>query len=225
MKTNKLLILFSACALTMATACNKDDTDSTDSGATDSGEADTDTDTDTSDDSDELTINGDFETGDTSGWTDFSAVNHGTFSATTAEVNGGDWSGNLVASVPSTGGPASFPVVKQANLGVGTVTPNSTVNVSFDLFGSMEGVGGVVFAEFFSELSDGGTSKSEMLTGGPLYPATPNDWTADWVSYSFTVTTGPDVSGGVTLQLKTDCGANSGCTVDAFFDNVSVTIP
>ena len=113
-------------------------------------------------------------------------------------------------------------MVKQANLGIGTVMPNSSVTVSFDLFGSLAGVGGVVIAEFFSELSGGGTSKSEMLSGGPLLPVAPNDWTAGWVSYSFTVTTGSDVSGGVTLQLKTDCGANPGCTTDVFFDNVSV---
>jgi cysteine-rich repeat protein len=173
----------------------------------------------------ELTINGDFETGDITGWTDFSAANNGTFAATMAQANGGAWSGNLVASVPGGGGPASFPVVKQANIGLGTVTPNSSITISFDLFGSLAGVGGVVFAEFFSELTGGGTSKAEILSGAPLLPNPPNDWTAGWVSYSFTTTTGPDVSGGVTLQLKTDCGANPGCTVDVFFDNVSVTVP
>lgn len=174
---------------------------------------------------DELTINGDFETGDISGWTDYSAANNGTFAATTQEANGGAWSGHLVSSVPAAGGSPSFPVVKQANLGIGTVTPNSSVTISFDLLGSLAGVGGVVFAEFFSELSGGGTSSSEMLGGGPLIPAASNDWTAGWVSYSFTTTTGADVSGGVTLQLKTDCGANPGCIVNAFFDNVSVTFP
>jgi len=45
------------------------------------------------------------------------------------------------------------------------------------------------------------------------------------VSYTFNTTTGPDVSGGVTLQLKTDCGANAGCTVDTYWDNVSITSP
>jgi hypothetical protein len=173
----------------------------------------------------ELTTNGDFETGDTSGWTSFAAENNGTFAATMAQANGGAWSGNLVASVPAGGGPASFPVVKQANIGIGTVAPNSPVTISFDLFGSLTGAGGVVFAEFFSELSGGGTSKAEILSGGPLFPVAPNDWTAGWVTYTFNTTTGPDVSGGVTLQLKTDCGANAGCTVDAYFDNVSVTAP
>ena len=163
----------------------------------------------------ELTVNGDFETGDTSGWEFF--PNNGTFAATMAQANGGLWSGNLVASVPAGGGPPSFPVIKQANIGVGTVQPNSSVDISFDLFGSVSGAGGVFFAEFFSELSGGGTSSSVILGGGPLFP------NGTWTTYTFTTPTGNDVSGGVTLQLKTDCGANAGCTVDAYIDNVSVT--
>jgi len=162
----------------------------------------------------ELTINGDFETGDTSGWEFF--PNDGTFAATMAQANGGLWSGNLVASVPAGGGPPSFPVIKQANIGTGTVQPNSSVDISFDLFGSVSGAGGVFFAEFFSELSGGGTSSSVILGGGPLFP------TGTWTTYTFTTPTGNDVSGGVTLQLKADCGANPGCTVDAYIDNVSV---
>ena len=171
----------------------------------------------------EYAINGDFETGDKTGWTEF--LNNGSFTVSGVNTNGGSWSGNLVASVPGGGGPPSFPVIKQANIGVGSVVPNGTVTVQFDLNGSLAGAGGVVFAEMFSEISGGGTSKSEIITGAPLFPVGPNDWTAGWVSYSFNLTLGPDVSGGVTLQLKTDCGANPGCTVDLFIDNVSVTVP
>jgi hypothetical protein len=101
---------------------------------------------------------------------------------------------------------------------VGTITPNTSVTITFDLFGSTAGPGGVVFAEFFSELSGGGTSSAEILGGGPLFP------TGTWTTYSFTTTTGNDVSGGVTLQLKADCGGNAGCKIDAYFDNVTVTI-
>jgi hypothetical protein len=161
-----------------------------------------------------LTINGDFETGDTCGWEFF--PNDGTFGATTAESNGGTYSGNLVASVPGGGGPASFPVIKQANIGIGTVQADSTATVSFDLKGSIVGAGGVVFVEFFSELSGGGTSAAGIIA----QPVPTNEW----VNYSISVTTGPDVSGGVTLQLKADCGANPGCTVDTYWDNVSVTV-
>ena len=46
--------------------------------------------------------------------------------------------------------------------------------------GSLEGAGGVVFVELFSELSGGGTSKAEIYTGGPIFP------TADWQSFTWT---------------------------------------
>ena len=167
----------------------------------------------------ELVINGGFETGNLDGWTQFcDGPNNGTCAATMAQANTGAWSGNLVASVPALGGAPSFPLIKNANIGVGTVMPGQEITISFEMFGSLEGVGGVVFAEFFSELDGGGTSKSEILGGGPIFP------TGEWVNYTYTTTAGPDVSGGVTLQLKVDCGANAGCTVDAYFDDVSVTI-
>jgi hypothetical protein len=148
----------------------------------------------------ELTINGDFETGDGTGWSDFSGAG-ATFAVTDTQENGGVYSGNLAA------GQASVALVKQANIGIGTVQPESTVDISFDLLGSLSGDGGVVIVEFFSELSGGGVSKSEILFGPPNFP------TGTWTSYSYTVTTGNDVSGGVTLQLKAECGAVPGCGV------------
>jgi hypothetical protein len=167
----------------------------------------------------ELAVNGGFETGNLDGWTQFcDGPNNGTCAATMAEASSGAWSGNLVASVPAEGGAPSFPLIKNANIGIGTVTPGAEVTISFDLLGSLAGAGGVVFAEFFSELETGGTSKTEILGGGPIFP------TGEWVNYSYTTTAGSDVSGGVTLQLKVDCGASAGCIVDAYFDNVSVTV-
>jgi hypothetical protein len=45
------------------------------------------------------------------------------------------------------------------------------------------------FVEFFSELSGGGVSKAEIVTGKPhITPAA-------WTNYSYTVRTGSDVSG------------------------------
>ncbi len=103
-----------------------------------------------------------------------------------AQANGGLWSGNLVASVPTGGGPASFPIMKNANIGIGTVQPNSQVNVSFDLFGSVSGAGGVFFVDFFSELSGGGTSSSStdsarlsrMVLGPPFRSRRPREMTS-----------------------------------------------
>lgn len=164
----------------------------------------------------ELTTNGDFETGDLTGWTSFATDNNGTFEATTAQANGGTFSGLLVADVDGGNGGASFPVVKQANIGVGTIAPNTAVTVKMDVFGSVAGAGGVVFVEFFSELSGGGTSQAGII-GQPVPDGT-------WTTHTYQVTTGSDVSGGVTLQIKADCGANAGCKVDLYVDNVSVTI-
>lgn len=163
----------------------------------------------------ELTVNGDFETGNKNGWTEF--PNGGaTFAVSNAESNGGTFSGKLTA------GEAQDVVIKQANLAAGTITNGQSVTIKFDLKGTLAGAGGVVFAEFFSELSAGGTSKAEILSGGPLFP------TSTWTTYTYTTTTASiaqgNVGGGVTLQPKAACGAVAGCNVVAYFDNVSVKI-
>ena len=106
-------------------------------------------------------------------------------------------------------------VIKQANLL--PAQPNTQYVISFDIRGAAS-VGGVFFVEFFSELSGGGTSKAEIITGGP-HPLSDN-----WTSYSYTVLTGSNVDGGITLQLKSSCGPVGGCLVDVFFDNVSIKL-
>ena len=159
----------------------------------------------------ELTVNGDFEQGaGLPGWTLFCDAPGASCEATTAEAAAGLWSGNVAVQ----GGPADS-LIKNANIGIGTVQPNSSCDVSFDLKGSTTD-GGVVFVEFFSELSGGGTSSSVILLGPPTFP------TDTWTNYSFTTPTGNDVSGGVTVQLKASCGAVANCVADAYFDNVSV---
>ncbi len=165
----------------------------------------------------DLTANGGFETGDVSDWTLFVDNPGATFTATDSAAACGTFSGNLMSDFASGTGGAVDAVVKQANIGIGTITPNTQVTISFDIRGSVTD-GGVFFAEFFSELSGGGTSKAEILSGGPL------SLTDNWTHYSFTTTTGSDVSGGITLQMKTSCGPVAGCVVDAFFDNVFVGI-
>ncbi len=90
----------------------------------------------------ELTTNGGFEAGDTSGWESFPTPNS-TFLVTN-DAN----SGNFAAEVFNND-PASGAVVKQANLGVGVVNTGDEVTISFAAKG--EGaIGGVAFAEFFS---------------------------------------------------------------------------
>jgi hypothetical protein len=68
----------------------------------------------------------------------------------------------------------------------------------------------------FSQIWRRSVSKAEIVTGKPhITPAA-------WTNYSYTVRTGPDVSGGITLQLKSSCGPVNGCLVNVFFDNVSI---
>jgi hypothetical protein len=164
----------------------------------------------------DIAINGGFESGDFSGWELF--PNGGVQSITTTNPSVGTFAANLTEPVRGAGDPAVDNLIKNANLEAGNLTPGASITVSFDMRGSLSGAGGVVFAEFFSELTGGGTSKAEIFTGGPL---TPN---AAWTPYSFTTTLGPDVSGGVTLQLKSSCGPVEGCGVDVFFDNVSIVL-
>lgn len=157
-----------------------------------------------------LTTNGDFESGDTTGWTSF-AMGSQTFDVTNDAANGSSAGllTNLIDGQPL--------VVKQANLGVGVVVVGETVSISFDAKG--EGVlGGVAFAEFFSEIDGGGTSSAEILGGGPLA------LTNTYQTFNFTATTGTDISGGVTLQFNAATGANIGSTSTLFIDNVSVSV-
>lgn len=161
----------------------------------------------------ELAQNGDFETGDFTGWQEFPSA-PGNISIQ-SPGNSSTYAGCIDNQAA-----ASASLIKNANIGVGTVVPSETVTVSFDAKGSTA-VGGVVFAELFSEISGGGVSASVILGGGPLaLDPNPNTWT----SFSFTTPAGPDVSGGVTLQLAAITGAAPGSISSVCFDNVSVMV-
>lgn len=159
----------------------------------------------------ELTTNGDFETGDTSGWVSFPTVSS-TFGAITTDPFAGTYAGEIFNDAP-----ASAAVIKQANIGIGQVNPGDEITISFWARGSGE-AGGVQFAEFFSELDGGGTSANEILGGAPLF------LTSTWTEYNFTTFAGPDVSGGVTLQFTATTGGATGSVATTVIDNVSVSI-
>ena len=162
----------------------------------------------------ELTTNGGFETGDFTGWSQFPT---GAGQQTVTNVNpfSGTFAGEINNSVA-----ASNSLIKQANLGVGLVTPGQTINISFAARGSLT-PGGVAFAEFFSEIAGGGVSKSQILGGGPLaLNGNPNTWTL----FNFVTTAGPNVSGGVTLQLGATNGATASPNAHMWYDQASVSI-
>jgi hypothetical protein len=155
----------------------------------------------------ELAVNGDFGTGDSTGWTFF--------------VNGGSMDYNAAGN-PSPGGnqvaiaTPSNPTLKQANVGAGLLTPGQAVTVSFDWKGTNSN-GGVVDVVLFSEKSGGGVSQTDaLLQGAPT--------SAGWTSVGpTTFNIGSDVGGGVTLQFTVICGGAPTCTSDYSWDNVSIT--
>ena len=163
----------------------------------------------------ELTTNGNFETGDLTGWTLFE-TGPGQQSVTTDNPSSGTYAG----LINNNAGGASNSLWKQANIGIGSVAPNQSVTISFDARGSYAVPGGVAFAEFFSEVDGGGVSKAEILGGAPL---SINSDPSVWTSFMYTATTGPDVGAGVTLQLGAVNSPDASGTM-MFFDNVSVTI-
>lgn len=159
-----------------------------------------------------LVVNGNFESGDTTGWTSFPSATS-TFAAA-PDPQEGSFAGELFND--SMGSAA---VIKQSNLGIGIVTPGQTVTISFWAKGS-GAAGGVQFAELFSEIDGGGVSFSEILGGTPLFPASDTIYQF----YTFTTTLGPDVSAGVTLQFNAATGAIEGSESLLFVDDVKVEV-
>ena len=162
----------------------------------------------------ELVDNGGFETGDFTGWVQESPQGNDSKSVTSVNPASGTYSANLNCSA----GVPCDSLLKSANKGIGVVTAGQEITVSFDYRG-IQADGGVIFAELFSETDSGGVSKSELITGGPLFGAGDN-----WQNFSITTTLGLDVSGGVTLLLKSGCGGAASCVSDAYFDNASMTV-
>ena len=158
----------------------------------------------------DIAVNGSFESGDFTGWTDFISP-----TATIETASPQDGSFNAKLDNQNDGGSAE--IMKGANFGAGLLTPGAAVEVRFWARGNA-GPGGVHFAELFSEIGGGGVSKSELLGGAPLFPASDTVWQ----EYVFNTTLGPDVSGGVTLQFAAVTGAVSGSFATLEVDNVSI---
>lgn len=161
----------------------------------------------------ELAVNGGFELGTFDGWTLYPTAPGGI-----TLVSPG-FTGSYAAYLDNAVAP-SADVIKNANLGVGVVVPAEVITISFDARG-YTAIGGVAFAEFFSEIAGGGVSKSQILGGAPL-ALDPNPQV--WRHFTFTTTAGADVSGGVTLQLTATTGAASGSIAQVYYDNASVTV-
>lgn len=160
----------------------------------------------------QLLTNGGFETGDFSGWTQFEP------SAGQQTIDTSNpFEGASAVRINNTQ-PASDSFIQQAGLGVGTVTPGQSIDISFAARGFTD-VGGVAFGRFRSLNSSGGTTKIDFF--GPLaLDPDPNQWTV----FNFTTTAASDVSGGVSLELAAVTGGATGSTADIFFDAASVSV-
>ncbi|MEZ4386393.1 MAG: hypothetical protein R3D98_02210 [Candidatus Krumholzibacteriia bacterium] len=161
----------------------------------------------------DLAVNGGFETGNFDGWLLFpSAPDQITIVTPGA-------SGDYAACIDNMT-PASGSVLKNANVGIGTVEAGQAVTIEFDARGAFA-IGGVAFAEFFSEIDGGGVSASEILGGAPLAV---NADPAVWTHFSFSTVTGPDVSGGVTVQFGAITGADPGSSAMLCVDNLTIVV-
>ena len=87
------------------------------------------------------------------GWVSFNSFN-GSVDTTTENPFAGTYAGRLFTTAT-----AGNTVLKNANIGIGTVQANSAIDISF----WARGTGADVFVELFSELDGGGVSFSELL--------------------------------------------------------------
>ena len=157
-----------------------------------------------------LAANGDFETGDDTGWLLFQ--NGGTAALDNSINNGGSWSGRL-----ATGGPSN-PAFKQERIGAGTVSAGDVVQVQFDHIGSVVQPGAVFNVLLFGE-GAAGASFTHVFNPAPTLSGSWTTFTA-----TFTIPGGTDVSEGISFLIEAVCGGDPGCSVTANIDNVSVTL-
>jgi hypothetical protein len=156
----------------------------------------------------DIAVNGDFETGDFTGWATFP----GSLGAAGQTIVAGNPGSAANLNEPN---PAAN-IIKQANLLAGTWLGGETVDIQFDLKGSA-GIGGVFFVEFFNELDGGGVGPGSGILDVISNP------TANWTTYNYTTFADASATGGITLQLNSTCGADAGCFADFSIDNVSIS--
>jgi hypothetical protein len=157
----------------------------------------------------ELLNNGDFEECDCD-WQLIS--NNGTVSISSTISNGGSKSGQIQSAT------GANPALKQERFGVGSIQPNTTYIVTFDIIASTAfGEGGVFKAFIFSEGANGGNVGA---TQHVLTENTTSISTTSWESKSYTFRTpgnANQVVGGISFLAEL---VNTGASVN--IDNVVV---
>lgn len=156
----------------------------------------------------DIAINGDFETGDFTGWTPTLVVPVGSATIVSPGNNS-----TFAARVEVAGFLSSFEL-QTVNLGAGVVVPGETVTITLDVRG-VASTNLSPTAEFLS-IDSGGLEIAESLGNIPV-DVNPSTWT----TVSFTATAGPDVTGGVGFRI-TLIGFTTADSLE--LDNVSVVV-
>ena len=165
----------------------------------------------------EIAVNGGFESGDFTGWTQFEAV-PGDQTVNTGMAGDTSSEGTFHLEINNTAAGANS-LIKQERVGAGTVAPGIAWTVTFDARGTF-GAGGVAFAQVFSETAAGpeNCDGCGILGGAPL--ALNADPTV-WSPFSFSGTAGPNTE-SLTLQLEAVTGP--GALANVFYDNISIVV-
>ena len=164
----------------------------------------------------DIAVNGDFEAGNFTGWTQFPG-SLGAAGQTISGVNPS--SGTYSANLKEPGVAAN--VIKQANLLPGAWTIGQQIDIMFDYRGITD-AGAVLNVEMFTELGGGqeGVTSSVNLFNGPIFASGgPDNWISKSVSYNVLA----EASGGITLQFAVACAPVAGCNADIFLDNVTIS--
>jgi hypothetical protein len=150
-------------------------------------------------------VNGDFETGDFTGWVQ-TLIPDAVGSIAIDNSGQGGRTGSVARLITDANATQTNDVlISQVALGAGTITAGDSINVSFDLYGTLFGAGGVVFVEvIFLDASGQDVGGRDFV--GPAAPYVP---TTTWTNHSGTVIAGTatgggtfDVSGGVWLWRR-----------------------
>ncbi|ULC58447.1 PKD domain-containing protein [Flaviramulus sp. BrNp1-15] len=141
--------------------------------------------------------------------------NGGSTTISTSISNGGSNSGQIITAT------GANPGLKQTRFGAGTIQPNTTYEVTFDIIASSALVDGAVFQAFtFSEPEDGSglpATQHVLIAGDPSVTAT-------WVTRTYEFTTAANVDGGLSLLFELVCGGAGTCGGTINIDNVSLKV-
>jgi hypothetical protein len=148
---------------------------------------------------------------------DTNTSNGGTTTISTTVSNG---SGTNSGQIQTAQG--GNPGIKQERFGVGSIQPNTTYVVSFDIKADSATplADGAVFQAFtFSEPADGSglPATQHVLIAGDATVTT------SWSTRTYTFTTANNVDGGVSLLFELVCGGAATCGGIVNIDNVSFT--